>query len=93
MTDYGRPTRREFVRTAGTAALGMAGSSLVWPSQPASARPAGANDHNFHQVEKIVELKLTEDEKQAFDESAAHVKDLVVNVNKFLYPTLGMNLG
>jgi malate dehydrogenase len=35
-------------------------------------------------VEKIVELKLTEDEKQAFDESAAHVKDLVVNVNKFL---------
>ncbi|MBN1457351.1 MAG: malate dehydrogenase [Sedimentisphaerales bacterium] len=35
-------------------------------------------------VEKIVELKLTKEEKQAFDESAAHVKDLVVNVKKFL---------
>jgi len=35
-------------------------------------------------VEKILELKLTEDEKQAFDESAAHVKDLVVKVKKFL---------
>ena len=35
-------------------------------------------------VEKIVELELTEDEKQAFDDSAAHIKDLVVNVKKFL---------
>ncbi len=41
MSEHKDPTRREFVRAAGAAALGMAAASAP---RPASARPLGAND-------------------------------------------------
>lgn len=45
MTDQTKPTRREFVRTAGaTAALGMSGAFLAGHSRPAAARVLGANE-------------------------------------------------
>ncbi|KPL08836.1 hypothetical protein AMJ85_07765, partial [candidate division BRC1 bacterium SM23_51] len=45
MTDRRKPTRREFVRTAGaTAALGMSGTFLAAHSRPAAARVLGANE-------------------------------------------------
>ena len=35
-------------------------------------------------VEKVVELKLTDEEKQAFEKSVEHVRELVADTEKYL---------